>query len=270
MYDWPEVRPATHALWQAIVDAAGDHGVAHASGGAAPFVWQTCGLPFALGLSGAVHVVGTGAYRAAAEASDHQPGCYHSVVIAQGRSADAFDDERGRFAPFAGDQPLRCAVNSAHSQSGFAALLAFLRAQGPEDASGSTGDVIAPGPLGLIHSGAHRRSIALVASGAADIAAIDVVSWSLAQAHLDRRMLGRVKVIARTPSTPALPFVTPHLQAVTRLRTVLAEAIDGLGAEHAIALGLSGFVPRDASDYAPLAQRFEELRPHPRLRAEDP
>ena len=57
-------------------------------------------------------------------------------------------------------------------------------------------------------TGAHAASMAAVADGAADIAAIDCVTW----AHLSRlepTLAARLRVVAETPASPALPLVVP-------------------------------------------------------------
>jgi len=58
----------------------------------------------------------------------------------------------------------------------------------------------------LCISGSHRNSVRMVASGKADICAIDPVSWRLAQEHEPAAKL--LKVIDHTPYTPGLPLVS--------------------------------------------------------------
>ena len=121
MYDWPEVREATDALWtglRAAFDARGFAPPAMLSRDRDLFdlwrdpgllVGQTCGLPLVRHLAGAVCVLG---------APDHgvegcPPGHYHSVVVVAGHSrAEGLEDLRGK----------RLAFNHPGSQSGEGAL----------------------------------------------------------------------------------------------------------------------------------------------------
>jgi hypothetical protein len=75
MYDWPEVRDATDALWAAIRAALIQEGIdaptALERDGDPETLWtdpdlvlsQTCGFPYANGLSGKVALIATPAYR---------------------------------------------------------------------------------------------------------------------------------------------------------------------------------------------------------------
>ena len=81
----------------------------------------------------------------------------------------------------------RIAVNSTSSWSGHHALLKWMQAAGLS-------------PAETVTSGAHARSIELVSSGAADLAAIDAFSWKFLE-H------GGLTVIDDTHTAPAPPLV---------------------------------------------------------------
>lgn len=237
MYDWPEVRAATDALWSAIRDALAGHGLpapeALVRTTSPDALWrdpnlvlgQACGLPFSLFLRGRVHVLASGIYAL----GDVPPGDYCSRIVTRA------DDARAGLADFRG---ATAAVNAVHSQSGHAALA---------DAVAATGGR-APFFAGVRVSGAHRASIAAVAAGEADIAAIDAVSWELARRNDPAAR--QLRVLQSTPPRSGLPFVCAHRFDPDTVRAALAEAIDALGVEHKNALFLNGLKSRDAGDYA--------------------
>ena len=181
---------------------------------------QTCGLPFRQRLSDSVTLV-------AAPVHDlgDPPGRYHSVLVT--RAADS----RESFAAFAG---ARLAVNDMRSQSGWAA---------PQVMAQEAGFVFSD----ILTTGSHIASAMAVAMRAADIAAIDVVSWTLMARHDD--YVGQLRVISRTPATPALPFITADPGLAPSLRTALAEGVAALTPADRDCLCLTGVVPVSADDY---------------------
>lgn len=171
MYDWPEVRDRTRTFWAGIRN--------HVPG--LPDLWHPetaddllaiwrdpatlladcCWGTVDLGLCGTQQ-------RLAQRSYDGVPGgtgvFYRSALVARdGRAAEPGDQA---VLPARLDR-LRWAANSRDSRSGWLAVA--------EDA-GLTGDDI-------LWTGAHRASVRAVASGQADIAAIDCRSWQLALAH---------------------------------------------------------------------------------------
>jgi hypothetical protein len=170
MYDWPEIRVPTDSLWTAIhaelIRKGIDAPASLTRNGNPETLWtapdlvlsQTCGFPYANGLSGKVALIGTPAYRI----DGATPGTYFSVLVARRpRPPENLDALRD----------MRLAFNMAHSQSGFAAPVRFLAHHG---------FISKPEPL---ETGAHRASIQAVAAGTADWAAIDAVAWELALRH---------------------------------------------------------------------------------------
>ena len=133
----------------------------------------------------------------------------------------------------------RFAYNMRESQSGWAALDKVLQIES------HFGD--------LVQSGAHRASIAAVAEGRADCAAIDAVSWALAQRH--EPAAASVHMIAVTPPTPGLPFITGQANEgkAKQMIDAVTMAIAALPRDVRDALALRGFKGWMDADYAPLA-----------------
>lgn len=225
MYDRPELRTETDALWSALRDAL------RARGFDAPDaltrdrdlwdIWQspdlllaqTCGLPFRSRLFGQVRIVATPDYGL----PGCPPGHYCSVLLARGDLPD---------------RP-RVAVNDPLSQSGWAALHGWAVAH-----------KLALGPVTL--TGSHAASARAVAEGTADLAAVDAQTW---------RQLLRFDAadpgleIARTPPTPGLPLITAATHDAASLRGAVTEAVAALPAATRHALDLSGIVHIDAHRY---------------------
>jgi len=220
MYDWPELRSATDAFWAALRDAL------RAQGAAAPdrlardarhwtdpklALSQTCGLPYRLRLHSAVTLVGAPDYGL----DGCPPGFYRSALVVR------VNDRRRAVAEFA---DARFAFNAADSQSGWAALEATLGPRRPE--------------AGL-RTGAHRASIQAVAAGLADVAAIDAVSWRLAQAWEPSAV--RLRPIGWTDPTPGLPMITARGRDPVSYAIAIEAGIAALDPTSRAALGLRGF-----------------------------
>jgi ABC-type phosphate/phosphonate transport system substrate-binding protein len=140
------------------------------------------------------------------------PGCdgtsYRSaIVIRADESANALEDLRGRC----------CVVNEPDSNSGmnlFRAALAPL--------AGGT-----PFFQSVRRSGSHRASLERVAAGEADVTAIDCVTLAHLQ-RIDPPLTSRLKVVAWTPASPCLPYVTScqtNRATLEVLRTALAAVL---------------------------------------------
>jgi ABC-type phosphate/phosphonate transport system substrate-binding protein len=59
----------------------------------------------------------------------------------------------------------------------------------------------------VIVSGGHVRSMEMVASGEADAASIDCVTYGFAALYRPE-LVARLRVVAETPASPAIPFIT--------------------------------------------------------------
>ena len=144
---------------------------------------QACGYPLVTSLRSSVQVVGAFRYTA--------PGCagieYRSELVARIDDAESIEGFRGRVA----------AVNSLDSHSGCNALRGFVAPLARDGAF--FGDHLV--------SGSHRRSLAAVQSGAADIAAIDCVTLASLRRR-DPALLRGLRVVTSTATAPGLPLVT--------------------------------------------------------------
>lgn len=242
MYDWPEVSSALDRLWAAIGSSLDELGVErpdHRSTPVEPIAhWrdpalllsQTCGLPLRRHLLDHVEVVGAFDHRL----PDTAPGDYHSVLIVTATNpADSLGDLDG----------VTAAVNSSDSWSGHAALRHALIARPTAVAT-------------AVMTGSHRASIRAVATGTAEIAAIDAVSWELAVAH--EPAAARCRVLDRTTPTPGLPLITARSNTalLPHLRLAVAHGIDLLGDADRAALHVHGLVVHDADAYDALDQRW--------------
>ena len=196
MYDLPEMSAATDAWWSGVACALQRAGL-----DAAPEaltrdpdvdVWhsqqlllsQTCGYPLTHALAGVVELVATPAYSAG--------GCsganYCSlIVVSEDNPAAGLDDLRGAV----------CAYSRRHSHSGYNALRAAIapRADGGSFFSRA------------IESGGHPLSIELVASGEADVCAVDCVTHALIAKYRPNALAG-TRVMGATEHAPGLPYVT--------------------------------------------------------------
>lgn len=237
MYDLPEIRWATDALWTAVVARLSAAGVAAAPalsrGPAVHELWtdpalllsQTCGNPYVRRYRDRLRLVATPRYAA--------PGCdgprYCSLLVVR---ADAPGENLAAF------RAAVCAVNGWDSLSGWVALAAAL-----------------PEPRffrAALITGAHADSVAAVAAGEADIAAIDCVTYALLQRHRPAATAG-LRVIGRTAPAPGLPLVTRRDTddgTVETLRAALRGALaDPALAEARAALLIEGVEILAEADY---------------------
>jgi len=223
MYDLPELRAANDALWCPLADRLAASGIGDVPAALTrdrPLnqLWrdrrlllaQSCGYPLVTSLRGLVQVVATPRYRA--------PGCdgafYRSaIVVAAGNPVNTLADLRNGC----------CAVNELSSNSGMNLLRA---AVAPLATSGRFFRC-------LLWSGSHRSSLALVADGDADVAAIDCVTFELLR-RTNPALVARVRILDWTDTSPGLPLLTA---AATDERTLagLRAALDEIARDPAVA-----------------------------------
>ncbi|HEV8391063.1 MAG TPA: PhnD/SsuA/transferrin family substrate-binding protein [Dongiaceae bacterium] len=239
MYDMPERRPAIEAWWTGLARhwrAAGLDGIpdsAHMPDDLyalwlSPdlFVAQTCGYPLTHELKDRVTLVATPCYAA--------DGCvgssYCSMIVVHRESGlGGLDDVAGKIA----------AINGYDSQSGWNALRHSLIGKGA--------------PARIVETGGHRRSIAAVRDGRADVAAIDCVTYATLQLLAPDEVVP-LRVIARSASAPGLPYVTRRDISAADLQKLraglLAAMADPALAEPRSALLIAGIeiVPLQAYD----------------------
>ncbi len=206
MYDLPELRGQTDALWSFIAGHLRREGIAAPEvlirGVDLDTIWtdpglllaQTCGYPLVTTLKGRVELLTTPSYSA--------PGCtgpnYRSAIIVRAaQRATCLADMRGSI----------CAVNGSDSNSGMNILRAAI-APLARDGPGFFRKVT--------RTGGHAASVRAVARGGADLAAIDCVTW----AHLQRLRpaeTGGLRVLCWSDPSPGLPLITStRTDAATR------------------------------------------------------
>lgn len=197
MYDLPELAVATAAWWAGLRHHMMEAGVAglpadlahpedrHAHWLDPDLVFsQTCGYPLTHELKGKVRLLATPRYAAkGCEAATY----VSQVVVRADDPAASIADLKGR----------RAAYNDAASQSGYNVLR----------------HLVAPLAKGrsffaaVIESGAHRRSLAMVREGTADVATIDCVTFDLLSRAAPNEAEG-IRVLCATARAPALPYIT--------------------------------------------------------------
>ncbi|MCC7320299.1 MAG: PhnD/SsuA/transferrin family substrate-binding protein [Rubellimicrobium sp.] len=218
---WGLVRDGLRARGIEAPDSL-DHELGPMEGWARPdlVLGQICNLPWRLRLRGKVTLIG---------AADHglgdcTPGHYYSVLVA--RTADARRDPA--------ELARRFAYNDATSNSGWGAPWFWAQARG---------HALMP----RLETGSHAESARAVLDGAADLAAIDAITWR----NLLRWWPGAagLSVIGRTGSTPGMTFISrpgvdprPYFDAIS-------DAIVALPGPEAVLLGLRAVVVLPPTDY---------------------
>jgi hypothetical protein len=217
MYDLPEARAATDALWRGLAAAFRGAGIAEVParlwrGPRPQSLWlhrrlllgQSCGYPLTHALAGRVRLVATPRYAVPGCAGSH----YQSaVVVRQDAPVERLEDLRGA----------RCAVSAPDSHSGMNALRGLV-APLAQDGRFFRQVVI---------SGAHADSIALVAGGTADVAAVDCVTHALIARYRPAALAG-TRILCRSEAAPGLPLITAGAaddRLVERLRAGLRAAM---------------------------------------------
>jgi ABC-type phosphate/phosphonate transport system substrate-binding protein len=214
MYDLPELRAATDAWWQGLAQAFRRAGIAdvpdtldrrpgYQEAWLSPDLLfsQSCGYPLTHALAGRVRPVATPCYAAAGCAG---PSYCSFILVGAEHPAAEVGDLRGS----------RCAVNATDSQSGFNVLRALVAPLAERGRFFGRVEI----------SGSHLASISLVASGRADVAAIDCVTHALVARHRPAALAG-TRVLCRTAAAPGLPYVTRGAADDEQLRRLR----DGLG-----------------------------------------
>ena len=249
MYDWPELKEQHAAMWRHLAGVLREDLPAYITvpellteDGDIVQQWcspdllvgQTCGLPFAQGLYKQTALLGSPVYRLAG----CDAGEYNSVIVAApGVNADAVYLSSSEISE--PSVPLRAAVNTADSQSGFSALLYSL-------AAGTFGSFTV--------SGSHRRSVQMLAAGEADIATIDAVSWALAQRYEPAAEV--LQVIGFSEPTPCLPMISGVSRYAGQISQSLMRGMAALDETLKTDLLLEGLVERSVSDYLFLSPRL--------------
>jgi ABC-type phosphate/phosphonate transport system substrate-binding protein len=234
MYDLPELSEANDQLWAAIAERLRASGIAgvpdRLTRDRAPeAVWsepglllaQACGYPYMKALRRHAVLVATPQYAAAGcEGPFHRS----AIVVRKVQQAAGLADMRGA----------RLALNAPSSGSGMNLMRAAVARHAQRR----------PFFASVAVTGSHLASAEQVAAGAADVAAIDAVTW----AHLEtfRPALTRgLRVLAWSPRSPGLPLITARAGGA-RLRTALLQALEEVTRDPALSpalrtLRLEGF-----------------------------
>jgi ABC-type phosphate/phosphonate transport system substrate-binding protein len=177
-------------------------------------------------------------------------GLYSSrIIVAADADIQSLAGCRGRVA----------AMNNSDSNSGMNVLrhaVATIHGGGPFFSS-------------VVTSGGHLNSLEAVAEGAADVAAIDCVSFQLI-ADWQPRLIERVRVIGDSVKTCGLPFVIPRAADASDIGAItdrLNEAFESSTPEIGDRLHLTGFQAVTLDDYQGIVdvERFAFGRGYPTL-----
>ena len=245
MYDHPAQHTANDRLWAGLarrLSAAGIAAPAHLDRTRpVEAIWrdpallfaQTCGYPLVTDPELALRVIGIPVY----DAPDCSGGWHCSYIVGR-------DDEQGDGLRSYRDR--RVAINARNSNSGYNLLRAAVAPFAENGRFFRT----------AVTTGSHRASVAAVRDGAADVAAIDAVSYA-ALMQFEPTAIHGLRIVARTARSPTLPFVTArstNAETVAILQTALADALaDPELADARAHLFLKGFVPVGL-------ERFETVR----------
>lgn len=240
MYARPENRAAHDALWALIRDGlrgrgltapdALDHDIDHIEGWGRPdlVLGQICNLPYRARFRDRVTLIGAAHY----DLPDCAPGQYYSVLIAR---AHLQDPSAARFA-----------CNDLLSHSGYGAAHEWAQ---------HNGFALIPSMI----TGSHRASMAAVASGQADLAAIDAQTWWIAAQ--DDGLTDELRIIGQTAHSPGMSFITRPGQDPAPYFAAIDDAIHRLDPVHRRTLNLCGI--------AALSQTAYDLPLPPMLQAID-
>lgn len=199
---------------------------------------QTCGFPLIHGLAPHVRLIGTPHFEV--------PGCHRQRY----RSAIVVRAEDGP-ATLAGCRGTRAACNGPDSHSGMNALR---HAVAPLASDGKFFSAIVP-------TGSHLASLAAVASGNADVAAIDCVTLAFAAEHHPVLVTG-VRQIGFTRAVPGLPFIASRRASMPLARRVRSALRDVLHEDPGLRarLHLGDIVRSTVADYLPIASMEQEAQ----------
>lgn len=189
IYELPEMRALNVALWAALARTFREAGIAgvpaHLDGpGERPLFTQICGFPLQTSERGRYALIGTPVYDV--DGCTGPRHCAFIVVRTDSRAEQPIDLRDSVFA-----------VNDAQSNTGmnlprrlfarFANGRHFFRR--------------------VVFTGSHAASAERVADGSADAASIDCVTYAFL-AEYRPELTGRLRILARTDWSPAIPFVT--------------------------------------------------------------
>jgi ABC-type phosphate/phosphonate transport system substrate-binding protein len=213
MYNLPEMRPANALLWDALRGLLAERGLRDLPDtltfgrppvpdriGPEVLFSQVCGYPLETIFAGQAVRLGTPCCDA--PGCDGPTHCGLFVVPAASRAQGLRDLAGGVFL-----------LNSRHSNSG----MNLPRRALAEIAQGR------PYFSRVIETGSHPANLERIAGGEADVTAVDCVTYAFWRQYRPEAA-EHVRVVARTPPSPAIPFVTSNetpAEAVAVLRDAL-------------------------------------------------
>ena len=247
MYDHPAQQGANDRIWSAIVRLLRTRGidgvpdvldrtrhVHDLSRDPNLLFGQACGYPLIADDSLALHVIALPVYDM--QGSTISGATHASVLVARA------NDGRRSLVDY---RDTRAAINDPQSNTGmnlFRATLAPIA---------ETNVFFA----GVVRTGSHRASVAAIAAGDADIAAIDAVTYATLVRH-EPDLTAPLRIVARSPASSTLPFVTSadtNIETIAALRLALQQVMtDPRLADDRAMLGLTGIVPANVDALDPI------------------
>lgn len=208
MYDWPELQPASDALWAGLRDRLVAKGfqapqeltrtVDCDSNWLSPDLvfGNTCGYSLVSELFDKVTYLAT-----PVREIEGCEGTNYSSAFVMRRDCDFHPDN---------SRDLKFAYNSKKSWSGYHTVT--VEFGDPGQYYGST-----------VESGGHRQSARLVANRSADVAAIDAICWHYLQRH-EPQTAGKLKVVGWSALFPSPPFIT-SIETPAQMREVIQASL---------------------------------------------
>lgn len=242
MYQLPQLADAHNLLWRFIRErlaAVGiDSPVALSLNKDELTTWtdpklvlsQTCGMPYRTLLHDRVRLVGTPDFAVEGCA----PGYYRSAIVVRA------NDQRQHLHEYASSI---FAYNDTMSQSGFAAPYWHCRKYDFWFQK-------------FFQSHRHVDSARAVATGDADIASLDAVTWRLAERY--EGFCGQLRVLDWTKPTPGLPYICSPAYRGAVMFEAVRDAIAALPQEDKERLGLRDLISIPSDAYMALSNPDRE------------
>jgi len=233
MYQRPQLEDVHNRYWALIRENLAAYGINSPealSQDAEEFsVWndpelvlsQTCGMPYRNDLHDKVTLIGTPDFAL----HKCEPGYYRSAFIIRK------SDQRDTLPAF---RQAVFAYNQQFSQSGYAAPFQHLKTFGFWFND-------------RLHTHQHLQSARAVATGRADIASLDAVSWRLMQEYED--FASDLRVLEWTQPTPGLPYIAAAGVHQQHNFDAIKRAISQLSPEDKKHLGIKTLVYIAPQDY---------------------
>lgn len=233
MYQRPQLVQEHDCFWQLIrkhlSDAGMDSPKLLSQDAEEFYVWkhpnlvlsQTCGMPYRTWLHDKVQLVGTPDYGLA----NCPAGFYRSALIVRA------DDVRTELSAFTDGV---FAYNQTFSQSGYAAAFWHLKPKGGWFEN-------------RLHTEQHLESARAVATGRADIASLDAVTWRNIETY--EPFVSELRVLEWTKPTPGLPLITALGNDADLIFEAVKAAIVELDAQSRSRLGMTSVVRIPKEEY---------------------